>query len=84
MCIAIPSKVIEINGDVATVERFGETKQTNTMLLGEEVKIGDYLIIQAGGFATEIVEEEAALEAIRLFKEFEDDLQMMGLGRQEQ
>lgn len=83
MCIAIPSRVIKIDGFIATVERFGEVKETNTMLLGEDVKIGDYLILQAGGFATEIVDEEAALEAIRLFKELEGDLEMMGLGQQQ-
>ena len=69
MCLAVPSKVIEIDGDMATVEAFGETRQVSLLLMPEEVSLGDYLLIQAGGFAFERVEAERAEESLRLMRE---------------
>jgi hydrogenase expression/formation protein HypC len=65
----VPSKVIEIDGDMATVEAFGETRQVSLLLMPEEVSLGDYLLIQAGGFAFERVEAERAEESLRLMRE---------------
>ncbi|HLO78127.1 MAG TPA: HypC/HybG/HupF family hydrogenase formation chaperone [Magnetospirillum sp.] len=65
MCMAVPSRVVAIDGTVATVEAFGQQRQTSLMLLAEDVAIGDYLILGAGGnFAAEKVPQEAALEAL--------------------
>lgn len=69
MCLAVPSKVVEIDGDMATVEAFGETRQVSLLLMPEEVSLGDYLLIQAGGFAFERVEAERAEESLRLMRE---------------
>lgn len=69
MCLAVPSKVIGIDGDMATVEAFGETRQVSLLLMPEEVSLGDYLLIQAGGFAFERVEAERAEESLRLMRE---------------
>ena len=69
MCLAVPSKVIGIDGDTATVEAFGETRQVSLLLMPEEVSLGDYLLIQAGGFAFERVEAERAEESLRLMRE---------------
>ena len=69
MCLAVPSKVIAIDGDMATVEAFGETRQVSLLLMPEEVSLGDYLLIQAGGFAFERVEAERAEESLRLMRE---------------
>jgi len=64
MCIGIPSKVVAINEQVAEVEALGETRQVSLILMSETVKLGDYLLIQVGNFAVEIIEPERALEAI--------------------
>lgn len=65
MCMAVPSRVIAIDGPVATVEAFGQIRQTSLMLLDDEVAVGDYLLLGAGGnFAAEKVPEETALAAI--------------------
>lgn len=64
MCIGIPSKVIAINEQVAEVEALGETRQVSLILMNETVKLGDYLLIQVGNFAVEVIERERALEAI--------------------
>ncbi len=69
MCLAVPSRVVEINGDLATVEAFGETRQVSLLLMPEEVALGDYVLIQAGGFAFERVEPERAEESLRLMQE---------------
>lgn len=69
MCLAVPSKVVEIDGDMATVEAFGETRQVSLLLMPEEVSLGDYLLIQSGGFAFERVEVERAEESLRLMRE---------------
>jgi hydrogenase expression/formation protein HypC len=65
MCMAVPSRILSIDGMVATVEAFGRQRQTSLMLLDEEVAVGDYVILGAGGnFAAERVPEETALATI--------------------
>lgn len=65
MCMAVPSKIVAIDGDLATVEAFGVTRQCSLMLLADEVALGDYVILGVGGtFAAERVPEEAALVAL--------------------
>ena len=51
MCMAIPSRIVALNGLLATVEAFGERRDVSLMLLAEPPVLGDYLLIQAGGFA---------------------------------
>lgn len=65
MCMAVPSRVVAVDGGMATVEAFGVTRTTSLFLLSEPVEVGDYLILGAGGnFAAEKVPEEAAREAL--------------------
>ena len=65
MCMAVPSRIVAIDGGVATVEAFGRQRQTSLMLLAEEVAVGDYVVLGAGGnFAAEVVPEDQALEAL--------------------
>jgi hydrogenase expression/formation protein HypC len=71
MCIAIPARVLEVHGMNAQVERYGEQLEVSLLLLAEEqVKPGDYLIIQASAWAVEKIAPEEALEICRLFEEF--------------
>jgi hydrogenase expression/formation protein HypC len=69
MCLAVPSKVVVLDGDMATVTAFGEERRVSLLLLPEEVALGDYLLIQAGGFAFERVEAERDEEALRVMAE---------------
>ncbi len=69
MCLAIPSKVVEIHGNRAIVERFGETLEVYLGLMTEPIEIGDYLILQARTHAVGKLEPEEAKEALRLFRE---------------
>ncbi len=62
MCLAVPSKIIEINDSVAKVEVDGVVRDASILLL-DDVKLGDYVIVHAG-FAISKVDEAAALQTI--------------------
>ncbi len=83
MCLAAPSRVIEVRNGMALTECFGRTREVSLLLLDEEVAVGDYLLIQTGGFAFERVEPERAEAALALMKELMsqgDDARMWGEG----
>ena len=69
MCLAIPGKVIAINGDTGDIDFGGVTKQTNLSMV--DAKVGDWVVIHAG-FAIEIMDEEDAQETIKLWNEVLD------------
>jgi hydrogenase expression/formation protein HypC len=69
MCLAAPSRVIEVRDGMAVTECFGEIREVSLLLMNEEVVPGDYVLIQAGGFAFERVEAERAEEALALMQE---------------
>ncbi len=68
MCLAIPSKIIEIKGMMATIDVYGARRDVSLLILPEEVDIGDYVLVHAG-FAIQRVDREAAQEAQRLINE---------------
>jgi hydrogenase expression/formation protein HypC len=70
MCVAIPSRVVELGDSTATVERFGERIVVSLLMLSEPVELGDYLIIQARSFAVEKIEREDAEASLALFREW--------------
>lgn len=70
MCLGIPGKVIRLNGKDAVTEILGSERSVSIELL-ENVKIGDYVLIHAG-CAIQIVDEEEALDTIKLFSELRD------------
>lgn len=69
MCLAAPSRVIEVREGMAVTECFGEIREISLLLMSEDVVPGDYVLIQAGGFAFERVEAERAEEALALMRE---------------
>lgn len=70
MCLAIPSEVIAIENGVATVECFGVTRQASLLMMDEgEVALGDYVLIQAGGFVAEKVDKDTALSTQTMMAE---------------
>ncbi|WP_121082880.1 HypC/HybG/HupF family hydrogenase formation chaperone [Helicobacter pylori] len=68
MCLAIPSKVIAINDNVAILETLGVQREASLDLMGESVKVGDYVLLHIGYVMTKIDEKEA-LESIELYQE---------------
>lgn len=74
MCLAIPSKVIEIkNDDTAVVDTMGSKRLVSTMLLEEQAELGDYLLIHVG-YAMQKIDEKEALESLNLFREIESKM----------
>lgn len=69
MCLAAPSRVLEVHDGMAVTECFGLVREVSLLLMDEDIAVGDYLLIQAGGFAFEKVEAERALEALALMGE---------------
>jgi hydrogenase expression/formation protein HypC len=67
MCLAIPAKVLEINGETAKVDfGAGTIRDVNISLV--EPKIGEYVIVHAG-YAIEILDQKAAEETLELWNE---------------
>ncbi|MFO7714752.1 HypC/HybG/HupF family hydrogenase formation chaperone [Desulfosarcina sp.] len=76
MCLAIPSKITRIENEMATIDVDGVKRSASLMLL-EDSAVGDYVIVHAG-FAIKKLDEESAMETIRLLREaaaFVDDLE---------
>jgi hydrogenase expression/formation protein HypC len=69
MCIAVPMNVTEINGDMGVVEYSGVKRNVGLMLI-EDVKIGDWVLIHAG-FAISRLNPEDAQETLALLREAE-------------
>lgn len=70
MCLAIPSRVVEIDevSKTAIVETFGVKRKVSMMLLNEPVQVGDYVLIHVG-FAMEKIDPKEAQKTLELFKE---------------
>ena len=63
MCLAIPSRVLEVDDLMAVVDSAGERRKVSLILMHEDVAVGDYVLIQHGQFAFERVDAERAREA---------------------
>lgn len=76
MCVGVPMQVVSIDGDDIVAETDGVRRSASLMLLGDEVKVGDFLIIHAG-FAISRLDEEDARETLRMMREVfsEEDMQ---------
>jgi hydrogenase expression/formation protein HypC len=75
MCLGVPMRVLSKDGDSVVAEVDGVQKEASVMLLGEEVAVGDYIIVHAG-FAISRLDEEYATETLRLMREIYSDEDM--------
>ena len=57
MCLAIPSRIISVDDLFATIDVFGARKDISLMLLPEEPRVGDYVLVHAG-FAIQKIDKE--------------------------
>ena len=58
MCLAVPSKITKIENGIGTIDVDG-VKRTASLLLVEDAKVGEYVIVHAG-FALHKIDEKAA------------------------
>jgi hydrogenase expression/formation protein HypC len=66
MCLAVPGKILSIEGKDADVDFGGVTRKVNVSLV--KAGIGEYVIIHAG-FAIQVVDREEAEETIKIWEE---------------
>ncbi len=73
MCLGVPMKIMEKDGDTAIAEVDGVRREASLMLLGDEVNPGDFVIVHAG-FAISKLDPVEAEETLRLMREvFRDE-----------
>jgi hydrogenase expression/formation protein HypC len=70
MCLAIPARIVELEGDNAIVDAMGNRYRAKTTLLSE-AKLGDLVLVHAG-FAISLIEEEEAKKTWQLIAEIND------------
>ena len=69
MCLGIPMRVTQVNQFTARCEARGVEREASLlMMLGDELKVGDYVMISMGNVISRI-EEQEALEAWALYDE---------------
>ena len=67
MCLAVPARVVEIRGDTATVDMEGVRREVSVLLV-QDIKTGEYVIVHAG-FAIGKLDEHEALESLKLIRQ---------------
>ena len=70
MCLAVPARIVELEGDRAVVDAMGNRWKAKTTLL-PKAKLGDLVLIHAG-FAISLVDEEEAKKTWELISEISE------------
>ena len=74
MCLTIPMRIEEIDGNRARCAAMGQERWADLMLVaGDPPKLGDYVVIHLG-FVQRTVPEEEALQSHALFEEIAETL----------
>jgi len=67
MCLAIPAKITRIDNQMGTIDMEGARREVSLLLL-EDAKVGDYVIVHAG-FAIHKIDETEAMESLKVLRE---------------
>jgi hydrogenase expression/formation protein HypC len=67
MCLAIPSRIVLIDQEMAVIDVDGTQREASLLLL-EDARVGDYVIVHAG-FAIHKIDEASAMETLALLRE---------------
>jgi len=67
MCLAVPVKVVSIEGNEADVE-IGGVKRRVSIMLTPEAKVGDYVLLHTG-YAINVIDEAEAQETLKILEE---------------
>ena len=71
MCLAIPGKIVNIDGNSALID-FDGIKQKVIIALIQDPEVGKFVIVHAG-YAIEMMDEKDALESIEQWKELAEE-----------
>lgn len=69
MCVAVPGKIIEIDGDFAKVNIMDNITTVNIKLVSP--KLGDYVLVHAG-CVIEVLKKDVAEEILWMFSELQE------------
>ena len=72
MCLAVPLKIVELDGKEAVGDAMGVRRKIRVDFIPEP-KVGDYVIVHAG-FAIERLTEQQALADLESWEELDDAL----------
>ncbi|HEC80625.1 MAG: hydrogenase assembly protein HupF [Candidatus Coatesbacteria bacterium 4484_99] len=67
MCLAIPARVLEIDGDMALVDLNGVRVRANLAFV-DGVKVGSWVLLHTG-FAISVLTEEEAMETFDILNQ---------------
>jgi len=67
MCLAVPVKVVSIEGNEAEVEISGVRRRVS-IVLTPEAKVGDYVLLHTG-YAINVINEAEAQETLKILEE---------------
>jgi hydrogenase expression/formation protein HypC len=67
MCLAVPVRILSIEGDMAEVE-IGGVAYPVSLALTPGARVGDYVLVHTG-FAIQVLDRVEAEETLRLFSE---------------
>jgi hydrogenase expression/formation protein HypC len=73
MCLAVPARIVELEGDNAIVDAMGNRFRAKTTLL-PDAKLGSLVLVHAG-FAISLVDEEEAKKTWQLIEQIDDFLE---------
>ena len=68
MCLGVPMQVVSIDGTDIVAEIDGVKREASLMILDDEVKVGDFVIVHAG-FAISKLDEQEARETLKMMRE---------------
>ena len=67
MCLAVPVKIVSIDGDEAETEVAGVRRRVS-IALTPEAKVGNYVLLHTG-YAIGVIDEAEAEETLKLLEE---------------
>jgi hydrogenase expression/formation protein HypC len=67
MCLAVPVKVVSIEGNEAEVEIGGVSRRVS-IVLTPEARVGDYVLLHTG-YAINVINEAEAQETLKILEE---------------
>jgi hydrogenase expression/formation protein HypC len=69
MCLAVPTQIKRIDGEMAEVELDG-VRRTVSLVMVPDAQADDYVLVHAG-YAITVVDEDDAMETLRLLQQLE-------------
>lgn len=78
MCLGVPGRVTELEGDTAVVDFWGVRRRVSLDLVDEPVAVGDHVLVHVG-FAIRRIAPEDLAETMAFFEAMSrDDLEGVG------